>query len=114
MAITCLVELSNFFILLAPAIVEPGQNTTTDVPGDSFRFFQTECNAFSVSVIIEQIDLYGQCHLYASSSKPNPGPLDDKNIVVRNEDSKSDRRSVVLKFGKKIKRVSINLHITSY
>nr|ABX90059.1 hedgling [Amphimedon queenslandica] len=90
-----------------PAVVEPGENTTTEVPEDGFRFFQTECNAFSVSVVVEQIDLYGKCHLYASTSKPNPGPLDNSSVVVRNEDLTSDRRFVIVKGVKKFIYISI-------
>lgn len=88
---------------VAPAIVIPGENITTEVPEDGFRFFQTECAAFSVSVVIEQIDLYGRCNLYASTLKPNPGPLDNNNIVVRNEDSTTNRRTVVLRGVKKVR-----------
>ena len=73
------------------------------MPEDGFRFFQTECTAFSVSVVIEQIDLYGKCNLYASTSKPNPGPLDNSSVVVRNEDLTSDRRLVILKGVKKVR-----------
>ena len=85
------------FVPKAPAIVEPGKNTTTEVPEDGFRFFQTECTAFSPFVIIEQIDIYGRCSLYASNVISNPGPLDDYDLVVRNEDKTKDRRSVSLK-----------------
>lgn len=89
----------------APAIVEPGENTTTEVQEDGFRFFQTECTAFSASILIEQIDIQGQCSLYASDVVANPGPLDDYSLVVRNEDKKSDRRSVLLKIKQKLKKV---------
>ena len=44
--------------------------------------------------MIEQIDLVGQCSLYASSSVPNPGPLDLPGIVERNEDPNVNFRSV--------------------
>ena len=57
----------------APAIVEPGDNTTTDVEEDGFRFFQSVCPAFSVTIMIEQIDLVGSCSLYASNQIQNPG-----------------------------------------
>ena len=56
-------------------------------------------------MIIEQIDIYGRCSLYASHVIANPGPLDDKSLVVRNEDRSRDRRSVVLKLTKIIKKV---------
>ena len=59
--------------LAAPAIVEPGDNTTTEVEEDGFRFFQSACPAFSLTIMIEQIDLIGSCSLYASSQVQNPG-----------------------------------------
>ena len=34
----------------APAIVDPCDNTTTDVAEDNFRYFQVECEAFSDQV----------------------------------------------------------------
>ena len=60
---------------VAPAIVEPGDNTTTEVEEDGFRFFQSACPAFSVTIMIEQIDLVGSCSLYASSQVQNPGEM---------------------------------------
>ena len=53
--------------------MEPGENTTTEVDEDQFRYFQTACAAFSVTVMIEQIDIVGTCSLYASASEQNPG-----------------------------------------
>lgn len=102
MNVTVILILNLIVIFVAPAVVEPGENTTTEVPEDGFRFFQTECNAFSVSVVVEQIDLYGKCNLYASTSKPNPGPLDNSSVVVRNEDLTSDRRFVIVQGVKKV------------
>ena len=72
------VYLFDLFVCLlvtAPAIVEPGDNTTTEVEEDGFRFFQSECAAFSQTVMIEQIDLVGSCSLYASTQVQNPGWL---------------------------------------
>ena len=89
--------------MIAPAIVEPGKNTTTEVPEDGFRFFQTECTAFSVSVVVEQIDVYGRCNLYASTVKANPGPLDNSSVVVRNEDITTNKRIVILTSVKKVR-----------
>ena len=82
--------------LTAPAIVEPGENTTTEIEEDEFRFFQSECAAFSVTIMIEQIDLVGTCSLYASASVQNPGPLDGDDVVVRNEDHSTHSRFVYL------------------
>ena len=53
--------------------MEPGDNTTTEVDEDGFRFFQSACPAFSVTIMIEQIDLVGSCSLYASNQIQNPG-----------------------------------------
>ena len=64
--------------------------------------------------MIEQIDLYGKCSLYASNVIPNPGPLDDHSLVVRNEDKTKDKRSVILKLSKKIKKVIINTITTAF
>jgi hypothetical protein len=61
------------FIYAAPALVEPGDNTTTEVEEDGFRFFQSACPAFSLTIMIEQIDLVGSCSLYASNQVQNPG-----------------------------------------
>lgn len=58
---------------VAPAIVTPGDNTITEVEEDAFRFFQSECPAFSMTIMIEQIDLVGTCSLYASTIIQNPG-----------------------------------------
>ncbi len=66
---------SVYTLLAAPAIVTPGENTTTEVEEDGFRFFQSECPAFSMTIMIEQIDLVGTCSLYASTSIQNPGTL---------------------------------------
>ena len=80
----------------APAIVEPGDNTTSDIDEDEFRFFQSQCAAFSDTIMIEQIDLVGRCSLYASSSVQNPGPLDPHDVVVRNETHSGSSRFVHL------------------
>ena len=63
-----------------PAIVDPGENTTTDVPEDGLRYFQTECAAFSVMVLVELTDLVGTNFLFCSASEPNPGPLTDNTV----------------------------------
>lgn len=97
----------------APAIVEPGENTTTEVPEDGFRFFQTECLAFSLTILIEQVDIRGRCNLYASNHVKNPGPLDNSTVVVRNETAVVGSRSVLLHFKKGIKKVIIILHIAT-
>ena len=80
----------------APAILDPGENTTSEVDGDEFRYFKTECAAFSVTIIIEQTDHEGSCSLYASTEVQQPGPLDPPDIVVRNEDHTVHTRFVYL------------------
>ena len=91
----------------APAIVEPGDNTTTEVEEDEFRFFQSECAAFSLTIMIEQIDLVGRSSLYASSTVQNPGPLSSPGSIVRNEDRSVRRRSVLLTLSRIARRVSV-------
>jgi hypothetical protein len=86
-----------------PAVVKPGENTTTEVPEDGFRFFQAECTAFSAYVMVEQVDLSGLCSLYASSIKPNPVPLDSNSTVMRNEDHNTNKRSIILTGVKKVR-----------
>jgi hypothetical protein len=95
----------DFIVLfyLAPAVVKPGENTTTEVPEDGFRFFQAECTAFSAYVMVEQVDLSGLCSLYASSIKPNPVPLDSNSTVMRNEDHNTNKRSIILTGVKKVR-----------
>ena len=89
----------------APAIVEPGENTTSEIEEDEFRFFQTECAAFSVTIMIEQIDVVGTCSLYASTSMQNPGPLDPPDVVIRNEDHSVHTRSVLVHFAHALHQV---------
>jgi hypothetical protein len=80
----------------APAVVDPGEETRNEIEEDEFRFFESRCEAFSDTVMIEQIDLVGQCSLYASWSVQNPGPLDPLQTVIRNEDGTRSRRSLHL------------------
>ena len=94
-----------FTLFTAPAIVEPGENTTTEVPEDGFRFFQTECAAFAVTVVIEQIDIKGRCHLYASNTVPNPGPVGNSTSVVKNEDGTKTSRTVTLSVDQTTRKV---------
>jgi len=56
-------------------MVTPGENTTTEVGEDHFRYFQTFCPAFSHFIMIEEVDLIGTCSLYASTTEQNPGEL---------------------------------------
>lgn len=42
---------------LAPAVVDPGEETRNEIEEDEFRFFESRCAAFSDTVMIEQIDL---------------------------------------------------------
>ena len=79
-------------ISIAPAILDPGENTTSEMDDDEFRYFQIECAAFSVTVLIEQTDHEGSCSLYASTVVQHPGPLDPPDVVVKNEDHRVQTR----------------------
>ena len=65
----------------APAIVDPGDNTTTEVPEDGIRYFQVECDSFSNTVLVELFDNSGTSFLYCSAVEQNPGPLTSNTIV---------------------------------
>ena len=77
--------------LSAPAIIDPGENTTTNVPEDGIDYFQTECSAFSSTVLVELTDINGTSFLYCSATETNPGPLTDN--TVRNETQGVTRRT---------------------
>ena len=93
----------------APAIIDPGENTTTNVPEDGIDYFQTECSAFSSTVLVELTDINGTSFLYCSATEANPGPLTDDTI--RNETQGLNRRTctVPLPSGS---TVSEALHVT--
>ncbi len=78
----------------APAIVDPGDNTTTETPNGGTEYFQTSCSAFSNEVLVELIILSGDCFLYASASETNPGPLTMN--TVSNETTGIIRRTVTI------------------
>ena len=63
------------FLFAAPAIIDPGDNVTTEIIGGGVNYFRTSCAIFSSKVLVELIDVSGSSFLYASSSKTNPGPL---------------------------------------
>ena len=75
----------------APAIIDPGENTTTTVPEDGIDYFQTECSAFSSTVLVELTDINGTNFLYCSATETNPGPLTENTI--RNETQGLSRRT---------------------
>ena len=70
-----------FVVAAAPAIIDPGDNTTTEVPEDGVRYFQVECDSFSNTVLVELFDNSGTSFLYCSASEMNPGPLTSNTIV---------------------------------
>ena len=82
------------FSLSAPAIIDPGENTTTDVPEDGLVYFQTECSAFSDMVLVELTDINGTSFLYCSAVETNPGPLTENTI--RNETEGLTRKTCTL------------------
>lgn len=65
----------------APAIVDPGDNTTTDIPEDGTRYFQVECDSFSNTVLVELHDNVGTSFLYCSATEKNPGPLTSNTTI---------------------------------
>ena len=65
----------------APAIVDPGENTTTEVPEGGIRYFQIECDSFSNTVLVELYDNAGTSFLFCSATEQNPGPLTQNTIV---------------------------------
>jgi hypothetical protein len=64
-----------------PAIIDPGDNTTTEVPEDGIRYFQVECDSFSNTVLVELFDNTGTSFLYCSAVEQNPGPLTSNTVV---------------------------------
>ena len=86
----------NLFSSLAPAVIEPGTNTTTEVPEDGFRYFQTECVAYSFQVSIELTNIVGNCHLYGSTVVSNPGPIFNDSVVIRDERNNAKTQIVYL------------------
>ena len=67
----------------APAIIDPGDNTTTEVPEGGIRYFQVQCDSFSNMVLVELYDNTGTSFLYCSATEANPGPL-TSNTAVNN------------------------------
>ena len=78
----------------APAIIDPGENTTTNVPEDGIDYFQTECSAFSSMVLVELTDINGTSFLYCSATETNPGPLTEDTI--HNETQGVTRRTCIV------------------
>ncbi|CAI8034915.1 Protocadherin Fat 4, partial [Geodia barretti] len=66
-----------------PAIIDPGDNTTTEVPEGGIRYFQVQCDSFSNMVLVELYDNTGTSFLYCSATEANPGPL-TSNTAVNN------------------------------
>lgn len=78
----------------APAIIDPGDNTTTDVPEEGIRYFQVTCDSFSDTVLVELFDNTGTSFLYCSATEANPGPQ-TSNTVVNDTVGISPRTCVV-------------------
>ena len=68
-------------LFTAPAIIDPGDNTTTEVPEGGIRYFQVQCDSFSDTVLVELFDNEGTSFLFCSATEPNPGPLTSNTIV---------------------------------
>ena len=86
-------------VFLAPAIVDPGDNTTTGTTDGGIDYFQTTCEAFSSQVLIELKDIRGSSFFYASASVKNPGPLTTN--TVSNTTTGITRKTAVLHLGRK-------------
>ena len=67
---------------------------TTTIPPGGLEYFQTECPAYTDTVLIELTDLNGTNFLYASATEDNPGPLTEDTI--RNETAGIRRRTLTL------------------
>ena len=78
----------------APAIINPDGNVTTTIPPGGLEYFQTECPAYTNTVLVELTDLNGTNFLYASTTVDNPGPLTDNTL--RNETTGISRRTLTL------------------
>ena len=93
----CPPPLSSLFsshIHSAPAIIQPGDNTTTVITDGGIAYFQTSCPAFSDNVLVELIDESGSTFLFASGTQTNPGPLTFSTIA--NITTGISRRTVTL------------------
>ena len=98
------------YLSTAPAIIDPGDNTTTDVPEDGIRYFQVECDSFSNRVLVELYDNTGTSFLYCSATEKNPGPLTSDTVsdtsvdtsirtcevLLANADSKVSSYNIIL------------------
>lgn len=67
---------------------------TTTIPPGGFEYFQTECSAYTDTVLVELTDLNGTNFLYVSASEDNPGPLTENTL--RNETTGIGRRTLTL------------------
>ena len=94
-----LLAFTHFFslftkIYVAPAVVDPGDNTTTETTDGGIEYFQTTCAAFSQQVLVELTDMSGTSFLYASATETNPGPLTMN--TVSNTTTGIARRTVIV------------------
>ncbi len=80
---------------IAPAIIDPGDNTTTTNPDGGIKYFQTECSAFSDKILVELIDINGISFLYCSALETNPGPLTPSTVA--NETMGITRRTGIVR-----------------
>lgn len=80
--------------ILAPAIINPDGNVTTTIPPGGFEYFQTQCSAYTDTVLVELTDLNGTNFLYVSAIEDNPGPLTENTLS--NETTGIRRRTLTL------------------
>ena len=78
----------------APAIINPDGNVTTTIPPGGLEYFQTQCTAYTDTVLVELTDLNGTNFLYVSTTEDNPGPLTENTL--RNETTGINRRTLTL------------------
>ena len=75
-------HLGNITLCTEPADVPPGQNTTTEVPEDGWKYFQAKCDGLSGNVIISIHDIVGKTNIYASATVGNVVSLTDIHISI--------------------------------
>lgn len=92
---SCYYSLHLPFLPAAPAIIDPGDNTTTTNPDGGIKYFQAECLAFSDKILVELIDINGTSFLYCSALETNPGPLTPD--TVKNETLGITRRTGIVR-----------------
>ncbi len=95
-------------MLLAPAIIDPGDNTTTEVSDGRTEYFQINCDGFSTHVLVELSDVRGTSFIYASATVKNPSSRTEN--TASNTTTGITRRTAIVNIGN-IKVMYIKLKI---